>query len=96
MLIPEVTPVFLADLSELLSALYTDAELALNDDWDRSDAGFEAQLNAVDEFVEKYQIPIVDTAMRSWVVTVIWFPECCSSICASSTTSGMLWSYRQR
>ena len=49
------------DLTNLLSGLYTDAEMALSGDWERTDAGFEAQLDAIDRFVDKYQIPIVDT-----------------------------------
>lgn len=49
------------DLTNLLSGLYTDAEMALNGDWERTDEGFEAQLDAIDRFVDKYQIPIVDT-----------------------------------
>ena len=49
------------ELTELLSALWTDANMALDDDWDRSDSGLQAQIEAIEAFADKYSIEIEST-----------------------------------
>jgi len=48
------------ELKELLSGLWTDANMALNDDWDRSDEGFEAQIELIEQFADKHGIQLTD------------------------------------
>lgn len=48
-------------LSGLLSSLRTDAEMALDDRWDRSDDGFAAQVDQIEAFAARFQIPLYDT-----------------------------------
>lgn len=56
-----MTPDFTIALSKLLSSLYTDAEMALADEWDRADAGFETQINLIEAFATRFHIPLYDT-----------------------------------
>ena len=48
------------ELKELLSGLWTDANMALDDDWDRSDEGFEAQIELIEQFADKHGIQLTD------------------------------------
>jgi len=48
------------ELKELLSGLWTDANMALNDDWDKSDEGFEAQIELIEQFADKHGIQLTD------------------------------------
>ena len=43
----------LEEAIELLQNLRIDAEMALDDRWDRSDDGFEAQISLIDNFLSK-------------------------------------------
>lgn len=43
----------LKEACEMLNSLRMDAELALCGDWDKSDEGFETQINMIDEFFFK-------------------------------------------
>ena len=49
------------ELEELLSCLWTDAHLALDGSWDRSDSGFKEQQLLIEKFVSKYELTIKDT-----------------------------------
>lgn len=42
----------------LLSNIWADAHMALDDAWDRSDSGFEAQIDLIEEHTDKYDIEI--------------------------------------
>ena len=53
------------DIAKLLSGLWTDANMALDDDWDRSDSGFKAQITLIEEFASKYDIDLTDTRTES-------------------------------
>jgi len=48
------------ELKELLSGIWTDANMALDDDWDRSDEGFEAQIELIEQFADKHGIQLTD------------------------------------
>jgi len=48
------------DIQKLLSGLYTDALLALDDTWDRSDEGFKAQIQLIEKFGAEHDIEIID------------------------------------
>ena len=48
------------ELKELLLGIWTDANMALNDDWDRSDEGFEAQIELIEQFADKHGIQLTD------------------------------------
>jgi hypothetical protein len=49
---------FKEDLSNLLSTIYKDADMAINGEWDKSDDGFEAQQTLIDRFCDKYNITL--------------------------------------
>jgi hypothetical protein len=49
------------DTEHLLSGILTDASMAIEDVWDRSDDGFQCQMELIYEFREKYQLDIMDT-----------------------------------
>ena len=49
------------ELTELLSCLWTDANMALRDEWDRSDSGFKAQIILIEYFTEKHNIILKNT-----------------------------------
>jgi hypothetical protein len=51
---------FTQALSELLSSLCKNADMALNGEWDRSDEGFIDQIDQINEFCHKFNIPIYD------------------------------------
>ena len=42
-------------IKKALLTLREDAEMALNNDWDRSDSGFEAQLEIIDEALKELE-----------------------------------------
>ena len=54
-----MTEEFKQELSSLLSTIYTDAEMAINGEWDKSDEGFEVQQNLIKIFCYKHNIPLV-------------------------------------
>lgn len=54
-----MTEEFKKEISELLSTLYKDAEMAINEEWDKSDSGFETQQHLITLFCYKYNIPLV-------------------------------------
>jgi hypothetical protein len=39
----------LKEIIEVLQCLHTDAQMALRDDWDRTDHGFECQIRLIDD-----------------------------------------------
>lgn len=49
------------ELKELLSCLHTDARMALDDTWDRSNDGFECQIELIEDFAKKHDIDLNDT-----------------------------------
>ena len=48
--------VIVQDLLTRLSSLRKDAEMALSDEWDRSDEGFQSQIDLIDGLVNQYQL----------------------------------------
>ena len=44
--------------NKLLSNIWADAHMALDDVWDRSDSGFEAQIHLIEEHTDKYDIEL--------------------------------------
>lgn len=44
------------DIQELLSCLWTDAGMAIDGTWDRSDSGFKDQRTLIEEFCDKYEL----------------------------------------
>lgn len=49
------------ELRRLLSGLYTDALMALDDTWDRSDHGFKCQISLIEKFATEFDIELEDT-----------------------------------
>jgi len=49
------------ELQNLLCELWSDANMALDDDWDRSNDGFQAQVENIEAFAAKYDITLTDT-----------------------------------
>jgi hypothetical protein len=58
------------ELEELLSCLWTDARLALDDIWDRDDSGFEFQRMLIEKFASKYDLNIKDVVKEERSVIV--------------------------
>ena len=48
------------DLEMLLSCIHTDANMAIEDVWDRGDDGFEAQIESINDFCSKHKLAIGD------------------------------------
>ena len=48
------------DIKKLLTGIYTDACMALDDTWDRSDDGFTAQIQLIEDFATDHNIEIED------------------------------------
>lgn len=57
------------DLSNLLSNILTDASMAIEDVWDRSDDGFVEQMRSIYDFRDKYNLhkDIVDTRVAEQI-----------------------------
>ena len=51
---------FEKDVQYLLSCLWTDAHMAIDESWDKSNDGFEAQISIIERFASKYKIEIKD------------------------------------
>jgi hypothetical protein len=49
---------FTEELTNLLATLRQDAWMALADHWDRTDEGFDAQVELIEDFAEKYKLGI--------------------------------------
>lgn len=50
---------------EILKNIYIDANMALEDTWDRSDSGFEAQIQLIEEFFNEVGAALPDES--SWM-----------------------------
>jgi len=48
----------LNDALAIIKNLHTDANMALKDDWDRTDSGFECQIEIIEDFCKKHKIDI--------------------------------------
>lgn len=59
--IVHVDPSFFPELSSLLSQIQNDAQMALNGSWDRSDDGFTAIIDSINNFAERFNLPLYST-----------------------------------
>ena len=48
------------DIKKLLSGIYTDALLALDGTWDKSDDGFRTHVELIESFGAEHDIEIID------------------------------------
>lgn len=49
------------DIQETLTCIWTDANMAIDDDWDRSDEGFQSQIDAIEDLSDKYSFELTDS-----------------------------------
>ena len=49
------------DTNEVITGLWTDANMALDEEWDRSDSGFESQIILIEELAGKHGYELSDT-----------------------------------
>ena len=59
LIVPDET--FFSELEEVLFCLYTDCQLALSGDWDRSDKGFQSMKYLIQDFADRYNLSLENT-----------------------------------